>query len=409
MTALRIQTPAWAEPLLAPARYKGAHGGRGSGKSHFFAELLVEEHVSNQSQRSVCIREVQKSIKMSAKLLIENKIEHLGVGEYFEVQDSIIKSRKGGGMMIFQGMQNHTADSIKSLEGFDRAWIEEAQSVSHRSLELIRPTIRKPNSELWFSWNPYLNTDPIDVLLRGENPPPDSTIVQVNYMDNPWLPDVLRAEMEYDRGRDLDKYEHVWLGGYVKNTEARVFKNWRVEDFETPKDAIHRLGADWGFSVDPTCAVRCHIVGRKLYVDYEAYRVGCDITDTPELFMTIPEAEKWAMTADSARPETISHLRKNGFPRILPAVKGARSLEEGVEWLKSFEIIVHPRCRHTIEELTSYSYKTDPLTGSVLPVLQDKDNHVIDALRYANEGARRAMGARAGQSQKLVYQDYATA
>ena len=409
MTALRIQTPAWAEPLLAPARYKGAHGGRGSGKSHFFAELLVEEHVSNQSQRSVCIREVQKSIKMSAKLLIENKIEQLGVGEYFEVQDSIIKSRKGGGMMIFQGMQNHTADSIKSLEGFDRAWIEEAQSVSHRSLELIRPTIRKPNSELWFSWNPYLNTDPIDALLRGENPPPDSTIVQVNYMDNPWLPDVLRAEMEYDRGRDLDKYEHVWLGGYVKNTEARVFKNWRVEDFETPKDAIHRLGADWGFSVDPTCAVRCHIVGRKLYVDYEAYRVGCDITDTPELFMTIPEAEKWAMTADSARPETISHLRKNGFPRILPAVKGARSLEEGVEWLKSFEIIVHPRCRHTIEELTSYSYKTDPLTGSVLPVLQDKDNHVIDALRYANEGARRAMGARAGQSQKLVYQDYATA
>ena len=144
MTALRIQTPAWAEPLLAPARYKGAHGGRGSGKSHFFAELLVEEHVSNQSQRSVCIREVQKSIKMSAKLLIENKIEQLGVGEYFEVQDSIIKSRKGGGMMIFQGMQNHTADSIKSLEGFDRAWIEEAQSVSHRSLELIRPTIRKP-------------------------------------------------------------------------------------------------------------------------------------------------------------------------------------------------------------------------------------------------------------------------
>lgn len=409
MTALRIQTPAWAEPLLAPARYKGAHGGRGSGKSHFFAELLVEEHVSNQSQRSVCIREVQKSIKMSAKLLIENKIEQLGVGEYFEVQDSIIKSRKGGGMMIFQGMQNHTADSIKSLEGFDRAWIEEAQSVSHRSLELIRPTIRKPNSELWFSWNPYLNTDPIDVLLRGENPPPDSTIVQVNYMDNPWLPGVLRAEMEYDRGRDLDKYEHVWLGGYVKNTEARVFKNWRVEDFETPNDAIHRLGADWGFSVDPTCAVRCHIVGRKLYVDYEAYRVGCDITDTPELFMTIPEAEKWAMTADSARPETISHLRKNGFPRILPAVKGARSLEEGVEWLKSFEIIVHPRCRHTIEELTSYSYKTDPLTGSVLPVLQDKDNHVIDALRYANEGARRAMGARAGQSQKLVYQDYATA
>ena len=409
MASLNIKTPAWAEPLLAPARYKGAHGGRGSGKSHFFAELLVEEHVSDQDMRSVCIREVQKSIKMSSKLLIEDKIKRLGVGDYFDVQESIIKSRRGSGLIIFEGMQNHTSDSIKSLEGFKRAWVEEAQNISDRSLTLLRPTIRGADSQLWFSWNPSLPNDPIDVLLRGESPPPDSTIVQVNYMDNPWLPDVLRAEMEYDRGRDLDKYEHVWLGGYVKNTEARVFKNWRVEDFETPNDAIHRLGADWGFSVDPTCAVRCHIVGRKLYVDYEAYRVGCDITDTPELFMTIPEAEKWAMTADSARPETISHLRKNGFPRILPAVKGARSLEEGVEWLKSFEIIVHPRCRHTIEELTSYSYKTDPLTGSVLPVLQDKDNHVIDALRYANEGARRAMGARAGQSQKLVYQDYATA
>lgn len=409
MTALNIKTPAWAEPLLAPARYKGAHGGRGSGKSHFFAELLVEEHVSDQDMRSVCIREVQKSIKMSSKLLIEDKINRLGVGDYFDVQESIIKSKRGSGLIIFEGMQNHTSDSIKSLEGFKRAWVEEAQNISDRSLTLLRPTIRGRDSQLWFSWNPSLPTDPIDVLLRGENPPPDSTVVQVNYMDNPWLPDVLRAEMEYDRGRDLDKYEHVWLGGYVKNSEARVFKNWRVEDFDSPPDAIHRLGADWGFSVDPTVAVRCHIVGRKLYVDYEAYRVGCDITDTPDLFMSIPEAEKWPMTADSARPETISHLRKNGFPRILPAIKGARSLEEGVEWLKSFEIIVHPRCRHTIEELTSYSYKTDPLTGAVLPVLQDKDNHVIDALRYANEGARRAMGARAGQSQKLVYQDYATA
>jgi phage terminase large subunit len=209
-------------------------------------------------------------------------------------------------------------------------------------------------------------------------------------MDNPWLPDVLRAEMEYDRGRDLDNYEHVWLGGYVKNSEARVFKNWCVEEFDAPPDAVYRIGADWGFSVDPTVAVRCHIIGRRLYVDYEAYRVGCEITDTPDLIMSIPDAEKWPMTADSARPETISHLRKNGFPRILPAIKGARSLEEGVEWLKSFDIVVHPRCRHTIEELTAYSYKTDPLTGIVLPVLQDKDNHIIDALRYANEGARRA-------------------
>jgi phage terminase large subunit len=176
----------------------------------------------------------------------------------------------------------------------------------------------------------------------------------------------------------------------VRNGSSRVFKNWKIEEFEAPPDAIHRLGADWGFAVDPTTLVRCHIIGRNLYVDYEAYMVGCEILNTPDLFMTVPDSEKWPIIADSARPETISHMRKNGFPKIMAAVKGPKSLEDGVEWLKSYNIIVHPRCIHTIDELTLYSYKTDPLTGQILPVLEDKKNHVIDALRYACEGVRRA-------------------
>lgn len=390
MVDLQIDTPAWATPLLQPSRYKGAHGGRGSGKSHFFAELLVEEHLSNPNQKSVCIREIQKSIKMSAKLLIENKIEALGVGSYFEVQESVIKSRRGDGIMIFQGMQNHTADSIKSLEGFDRAWIEEAQSISQSSLDLIRPTIRKHGSELWFSWNPDQPTDPIDQLLRGATPPPGSVVVEVNYNSNPWLPDVLRAEMEYDRGRDLDKYLHVWEGKYRTFGEALVFKNWRVEEFDAPETAELRFGADWGFANDPTVLIRCYIVGRTLYIDYETYQIGCDIIDTPSLFMTIPDSERWSITADSSRPETISHMRKNGFPRIQSAAKGAGSVEDGIEWLKSFDIVVHPRCEHAISELKSYRWKTDSMTGAIIPALEDKNNHVIDALRYACEGARRA-------------------
>jgi phage terminase large subunit len=196
--------------------------------------------------------------------------------------------------------------------------------------------------------------------------------------------------MEYDKRRDPDKYLHVWKGEYVRNSETRVFKNWTIEDFEAPADAIHRFGADWGFASDPTVLVRCHIIGRKLYIDHEAYRVGCEIVDTPALFMSVPDAERWPMVADSARPETISHMRKNGFPKILAAVKGPKSVEEGVEWLKSFDIVVHPRCVHTIDELTLYSYKTDRDTNRVLPLLEDKKNHVIDALRYACEGARRA-------------------
>lgn len=390
MSELILDTPRWMLPMLEPARYKGAYGGRGSGKSHGVAEMVIEAHVMNPKRRTVCVREVQKSLNQSVKRLLETKIESMNAGAYFDVQESCIKSTKGDGIILFQGMQNHTADSIKSLEGMDCAWVEEAQSMSQRSLDLLRPTIRKPGSELWFTWNPSEATDPVDVLLRGETPPPNAVVIPVNYTDNPWFPDVLREEMEYDKRRDPDKYAHVWLGEYVRNSEARVFKNWRIEDFESPSDAIHRLGADWGFAVDPTTLVRCHIDGRKLYIDHEAYMVGCEITDTPALFMTVPDAEKWPITADSARPETISHMRKSGFPKIMPAVKGPKSLEEGIEWLKSFDIIVHPRCKHTIDELTLYSYKTDPLTGKVLPMLEDKKNHVIDAIRYACEGARRA-------------------
>jgi phage terminase large subunit len=356
--------------------------------------MLIEAHILEPDESSVCVREVQKSLDQSVKRLIELKIESLNAGAYFEVQDAKIKSTKGSGIIIFQGMQNHTSDSIKSLEGYKRGWVEEAQSLSQRSLDLLRPTIRMPDSELWFTWNPGEATDPIDALLRGPNPPKGAIVKAVNFADNPWFPDVLREEMEYDKRRDPGKYAHVWLGEYIQNSEARVFQNWRIEEFEAPKNAVHRMGADWGFAVDPSVLIRCHLEGRRLYVDYEAYQVGCEITALPSLFMTVPEAEKWPITADSARPETISHMRNNGFPKIYPAVKGAKSIEDGIEWLKSFDIVVHPRCKHTIDELTLYSYKIDPKTNKVLPVLEDKQNHVIDALRYALEGVRRASASK---------------
>jgi phage terminase large subunit len=388
MTTLEIQTPRVYLPLLEPARYKGVYGGRGSGKSHFFAEMAIERSIMEKTD-IVCVREVQKSIKNSVKKLLESKIEALNAGAYFDVQDSQIKSSTGG-IIIFQGLQNHTADSLKSLDGFDIAWVEEAQSVSQRSLDVLRPTLRKPGSELWFSWNPGAPTDPVDALLRCATPPPNSVVIEANFMDNPWFPDELQTEMEYDRSRDPDKYAHIWLGKYLQNSESRVFRNWKVEEFERPQGTVFRLGADWGFSVDPSVLIRCDIEGNRLYVDYEAYMVGCEIVNLPELFMSVPEAEKWPIIADSARPETISHMRKNGFPKIMPAIKGPKSLEEGVEFLKSFDIIVHPRCKHLIDELTLYKYKEDPLTGVILPILEDRDNHIIDALRYACEGARRA-------------------
>lgn len=385
---LRIPTPRVFAPLLQPARYKGAWGGRGSAKSHFFAGLMVEENIADKLD-NVCLREVQKSLEFSVKKLIEEKIGSMNAGDYFEVQDKRILTRKGG-VIIFEGLQNHTAESIKSLEGFKRAWVEEAQSLSQRSLDLLRPTIRAEGSEIWASWNPLHKTDPIDQLLRGETLPPGAAVVKVNYTDNPWFPSVLRDEMEFDRGRDPSKYAHIWLGEYQGNSESRVFKKWRIEEFEPGPDWVRRQGADWGFAVDPSVLISCYLVGRTLYVDYEAYMVGCEIVDLPELFDRIPDSRKWFTTADSARPETVSHMRKHWSEKINSAIKGAKSLEEGVEWLQSFDIVVHPRCQHLIDELSLYSYKVDEKTQVVLPILQDKDNHVIDALRYACEGVRRA-------------------
>lgn len=381
-------------PLLKPARYKGAWGGRGSGKSYFFAESLVEKAILEPGLRAVCIREIQKSLDQSVKRLLEDTIIKMGVGRNFEVLEREIRT-PGGGMILFQGMQNHTAESIKSLEGYSVAWVEEAQSISQRSLDLLRPTIRAEGSELWFSWNPAKATDPIEKLLRGNEPPKDSIVVPVNHMDNPWFPEVLREEMEYDKRRDPDKYAHIWLGEYERNSEARVFHNWKVEEFDTPADARFYLGADWGYAVDPTVLVRCFIQGRTLFVDRELFKIGLEIDATPAFFDTLdPQASqmarKWPMTADSARPETISYMLRHGYPKIKGALKGAGSVEDGIEFLKSFDVVVHPRCKHTVDELTLYSWKIDPKTLEILPVLADKNNHVIDALRYALEGTRKS-------------------
>lgn len=390
-TTLKINTPPWCLPLLDHHRYKGAHGGRGSGKSHHFAERVIEEMVANPDLYVVCIREFQSSIKMSVKRLLEIKIKDLGVESYFKIQEAQIKSKKGDGIIVFNGMQDHTADSIKSLEGFDICWCEEAQSLSHRSLELLRPTIRKDGSEMWFSWNPHEPTDAIDQLLRSNDIDElDAVVVQVNFNDNPWFPAVLEQEMLYDKRRDRDKYLHVWMGEYQKNSEARVFHNWVEHEFETPDDAMHRLGADWGFSNDPTVMIRAHVIGNTMFIDQEAYQVGCEIIDTPALFTSnIDDCEKWTCIADSARPETISHMKKHGFPKMYRSKKGKASVYEGIEFLKSFDIVVHPRCPHTVDELSSFSWKIDPQTGLITNILADKKNHVIDALRYANETHRR--------------------
>jgi phage terminase large subunit len=380
---LDLPTPRVFLPLLSEARYKGAHGGRGSGKSHFFAESLVEKALMRPGLRWVCIREIQKSLEQSAKRLIEDKIAQYDLGRHFRVLDKHIET-PGDGIIIFQGMQNHTAESIKSLEGYDGAWVEEAQSLSAYSLRLLRPTIRKPGSELWFSWNPESEEDPVDQLLRGPAAIENKIVVEANWKDNPWFPDVLAEEREDDQRHRSDEYEHVWEGGYLTISDALIFaKRVSIEDFEAPHDARFYFGADWGFASDPTALIRCFEKNDCLYIDYEAFGHGVEIDETPQLFDSIPRARKWLIRADSARPETISYMKRQGF-RIEGAEKWHGSVEDGIARLKGFrKIVIHPRCANMQKEARLYSYKVDRQSEEVLPIVVDKHNHGWDATRYA--------------------------
>lgn len=252
MRTLTLDTPRVFAPLIEPARYKGAWGGRGSGKSHFFAEHLIESHLLERGLRSVCIREVQKSLKESSKRLIEDKLAKYSIGEAdgFKVFNEVIET-PGDGIIIFQGMQDHTAESIKSLEGFKRAWCEEAQTLSARSLTLLKPTIREDGSELWFSWNPRRKTDPVDAMLRGEERPTGATVVKANWKDNPFFTAVLEQERQDCLRMTPEQYDHIWEGGYATVLEGAYYAKAIAQ-----AKAEQRIGR---VSADPLMSIRLFV------------------------------------------------------------------------------------------------------------------------------------------------------
>jgi phage terminase large subunit len=410
-------------PLLGDARYQGARGGRGSGKSNFFAEQAVEE-MFTQHTRLACVREIQNSIKDSVKQLIEDKINTIQaidvetgkrwpIAPWFKITEREIVAKHTDSLAIFRGLQTHTAASIKSIEGFNRAWYEEAQTLTQRSLTLATATFREgPNTGnviQRFSWNPEKPDDPVDALFLGAKDDPNFILVDVNFWNNPWFPDGLRIDMERDRKRDPDRYQWVWCGNYRTSSEAQVFRNFKVENFDPPPAGTKLLaGGDWGFSVDPTVGLICFIVDRTLYIWREVYQVGCEIDRTPALFDRLdPEwkakhsdpnwqsmVRRIEFIADSARPETISYMKKHGYPNMRSAIKGAGSVEDGIEFLKSYDIVIHAdNCPHTTREFRNFAYVIDKKTEQITTKLPDADNHTIDSARYAVENVRRAVSA----------------
>lgn len=373
---------AFAE-LYSPHRYKVFYGGRGSGKSHAVAQALTFLS-SNINLRILCCREIQNSIKDSSYQVLKDMTDRLGIGHEFKFTESEILHMRTGSRFIFSGLLRNE-NSIRSKEGIDICWIEEASSVSQRSWDVLTPTIRKPGSELWLTFNPLTVDDPTNVFI--ENPPPNAYVRKVNYWDNPFFPEVLREQMEWDKQNDFEKYLHVWEGYPLTISDAQVFKGRFVvepipEDLWKKSDRLF-FGADFGFARDPSTLVRSFIFDNKLFIDHEAYGVGVEIDELPQLYRSVPGADQWPIKGDSARPETISYLRRHGY-NIDGAEKWPDSIEEGINFIKSFDkVVIDPRCKHTADEFRLYSYKTDRLTDEVLPVVLDKNNHTIDALRYS--------------------------
>lgn len=378
MSILSVEVPAKLEPLLQPRRYKGAHGGRGGAKSHFFGQLGVMRNFA-EPLRGVCIREVQNSIKDSVKNLIEGKIQKMGLGDFFEVTRDEVRGRNGS-LMIFRGMQDYNADNIKSLEGFDWAWVEEAQNLSARSWRLLRPTIRKPNSEIWCSWNPRWDTDAVDEFFRGANRPEEAVCVEINWRDNPWFPDVLQKEMERDFQADPEMAEHVWNGGYEIITEGAYYakliaaaeKEGRVGSF--PYDPKYPVKTSWDIGVDDYTAVWFIQEDGTHATAIDYYEVSGDGADDvisaalPEVFTPNPHDARFFSWDKDATLNILDRkvpfqYGEHYFPHDLKVREWGQGARSRVETVKSFGLKnVRKGARTGPEERINASRRVLPLT-----------------------------------------------
>lgn len=395
MTVARIEIP----PKLIPAfegdyRYRCSHGGRGSAKTRTFALMTAIRGymaaMNGQTGVILCAREYMNSLEESSMEEVKQAIRAVPwLNDFYELGEKFIRTKCRSVSYVFAGLR-HNLDSIKSKARILIAWVDEAESVSETAWTKLTPTVREAGSEIWVTWNPERDGSATDKRFR-KNPPDSAIIVEMNYNDNPWFPSVLEEERLSDQSRlDPNTYAWIWEGAYLENSDKQVLASkYVVQSF--PDDLWKKadrllFGADFGFAKDPNTLLRQFILDDCLYIEYEAYGIGVELDHMPAFYDKIPEVRKWPIKADSARPETISYLRRQGF-NISAAKKWQGSVEDGITFLRGFkQIIIHPRCKETAKEARLYSYKTDRITGEVLPVIADAHNHCWDASRYGLDG-----------------------
>ncbi len=392
---------AWQSlPNGTPIRYKCFYGGRGAGRSWSFARTLVAE-AFHSKHLILCTRQYQNSIADSVHRVVQRQIYELGVADAFEVTQNSIYCPRTGSEFIFKGLQRNI-NEVRSTEGITRCWIEEANNTPRDNWLILDPTVRAPGSQIWISYNPDLDEDPLHVLFTGDDPPPNAYVKKTSFRDNPWFPDELEQLRLHMLAHDEGNYDWVWEGETRRNTEAMIFKGKvSIEAFdEAPYQTRFYHGLDFGFSVDPTALIRCWIkpndsgFGEDLMIDREAVGYGIEIDEMAEFFdKTIDTCRKWPIKADNARPETISYLSRQGF-QIVAAEKWAGAIEDGISHLRGFRrIVIHERhCPHAALQFRRYSFKIDKTTKEILPIIVDKNNDIPDAVRYALDGMIQMRG-----------------
>ena len=390
MIEVDLELPEKLYPVFYPERgevqYRAAHGGRGSAKSMTF-DTMAAFWGYLEPMRILCVRDLQASIKESFHAELKSAIQaRPWLAAHYDVGVDYLRGANGT-EFLFKGLRRNIG-SIQSTAKVDLTIVEEAEDVPEASWVALEPTVlRAPKSEIWVIWNPKLDGSPVDKRFR-KHPPDNAVIAELNYFDNPWFPPGLDDLRRRDQERlDPATYAHIWEGAYLENSSAQILAGKvRVAEFRPGADWDGPyFGADWGFAQDPTAGVKCWVFGDTLYIEHEAGEVGLEIDKTAVFLKDrLPGVESHIMRADSARPETISYVKRHGLPNCIGVDKWSGSVEDGIAHLRSYrEIVIHPRCRETIRESRLYSYKVDRLTGDVLPVLVDAYNHYIDAVRYA--------------------------
>jgi phage terminase large subunit len=391
MSAQTIQIPVEYKRLFdSDWREAAVYGGRGSLKSHTVARVLLIK-ARQKKTRVACFREYQNSIADSSHQLLKELIEKYNFGE-FKVTDKAIVNEITGSDFIFKGLHNNV-QNVKSTEGIDIAWVEEAQTVSEESIDILTPTVRKPGSQIIYTYNRLKEDDSVHKRLVKEGRP-NSLILNINYdvaLKYGWMPEVLRIEMEDDKEFRPTLYRHKWLGE-PNNVTGRVYSDWNIID-EIPHEArLERRGLDFGYSVDPTAIIDLYYYNGGYIADERRYRRGMKNNDIANFLLNL-EHPNTLVTADSAEPKSIAEIEEYGVP-ILPVQKkgiGDKSYLHGsIDYVQQQRISVTRSSRNLIEEYEGYYWMTDK-DGKPMNVPEGGKDHALDALRYAFDGLRPAI------------------